>query len=324
MGGRGQHGDGDDCRTMPWAHRCEHVHEVQRVTLWGLVANLILAGLKFVGGVFGFSQALIVDAVHSLSDSATDLAVLFGATYWTAPADEDHPHGHGRIETIITCAIGIMLAVVGLGLCYRALEALRQPPTALPEWAAFCIACASIVGKELLYQWTVRVGKRVGSAAVVANAWHHRSDGLSSVPVAVAILGTRFNPDWTFLDPVAATIVAVLILQAAWKISWPALRQLSDVGVSNKEVAKMRHVATETDGVMAVHALRTRHIGHGLQVDLHVRVDPELTVREGHDIAHAVKRKLLEEVVDVVDVLVHVEPHDAVPAPASEAPSKGT
>jgi cation diffusion facilitator family transporter len=288
---------------------CRQRREVQRITLWGLAANLLLAVVKFLGGVLGASQALVVDAVHSLSDSATDLAVLVGAMYWTAPADDDHPHGHGRIETIITCAIGITLAAVGLGLAYRALNSLREP-AAVPGWIAFYIACASMVGKEWLYRWTLHVGKRLRSSAVVANAWHHRSDALSSLPVAVAILGVQIAPTWTFLDPVAATIVAVLIVQAAWKIVWPALRQLSDVGASEAEQAHFCSVALATEGVQAVHALRTRHIGHGLQLDLHVRVDPDLTVREGHDIAHAVKRRLLEEGAEVVDVLVHVEPHE--------------
>ena len=286
--------------------------EIRRVTWWGLIVNLLLAAVKFVFGVVGASHALVADAVHSLSDSVTDVAVLIGARYWSAPADADHPHGHGRIETIITLLIGAALAVVGIGLGYSALVTLGAPAAAPPGWIAFAAACVSIVAKELLYQWTTHVGRRVKSSALIANAWHHRSDGFSSVPVAVAVLGARLIPQWTFLDPVAAVIVSVFILQAAWQIVWPALKQLSDSGASAEAREKLRGLVASTTGVKAVHALRTRHIGHGLQVDLHVLVDPQLTVRAGHDIAHSVKDILLRDGPEVVDVLVHIEPFDAL------------
>ena len=192
--------------------------EVRRVTLWGLVVNLALAGVKFVFGVVGSSQALVADAVHSLSDSFTDLAILIGAGFWTAPADADHPHGHGRIETLIACVIGITLGSVGVGLAYRAVWTLHAEHAAIPGWSAFLAACASIAAKEFLYRWTVAVGKRVKSSALVANAWHHRSDALSSLPVAVAVLGTRIQPGWVFLDHIAAVIVSVLIVHALQRV----------------------------------------------------------------------------------------------------------
>ena len=284
--------------------------EIQRVTLWGLGLNLILAGLKFVVGFIGSSQALIADAVHSLSDSTTDLAVIVGVKYWTAPADVDHPYGHGRIETMITFFIGILLAGVGIGLAVNALSSIPTSHQSLPRWSVFGVACVSIVVKELMYQWTVRVGKRVKSSALIANAWHHRSDGLSSLPVAIAVLGIQLRPDWVFLDHIAAVIVSVFIVQAAWAISWPAIRQLVDVGATREEREKLRHLAATTQGVLSTHAVRTRQIGPGLQVDLHVMVDPEISVREGHNIAGAVKKRLLLEGPDVVDVLIHIEPYE--------------
>jgi cation diffusion facilitator family transporter len=286
-------------------------NEVRRVTLWGLVVNLVLSGIKFLFGVYGCSQALVADAVHSLSDSITDIVVLVGVCFWSAPPDESHPHGHGRIETLITFFIGILLAGVGIGLGYRAIATLHHQQTASPGWVAFFAACVSIAGKEWLYRWNVRVGRRIKSSALLANAWHHRSDALSSVPVAVAVLGTRIWPAWGFLDHVATVIVSVLILYAAWEISAPAFRQLIDAGASRKEREKIREIALSTEGVGSIHALRTRYIGPGLQIDLHVIVDGTLTVRRGHDIAGAVKRRLIEGGPDVVDVLVHIEPDDS-------------
>jgi cation diffusion facilitator family transporter len=285
--------------------------EVRRVTLWGLVVNLVLAAMKFVFGVVGASQALVADAVHSLSDSVTDVAVVVGAGFWSAPADAEHPHGHGRIETLITTAIGVLLAAVGIGLGWRALQALHEVHQSRPGWVAFAAACLSIVAKELLYRWTAHVGRRLRSSALVANAWHHRSDALSSLPVAVAVLGTRIWPAWGFLDHIAAVIVSVLILHAAWEITWPALRELIDAGASEQERKAMLTLARQTEGVRAVHKLRTRSIGAGLQVDLHVLVEPELSVRAGHAIAGVVKERLLQHGPNVIDVLVHVEPFDA-------------
>lgn len=291
-------------------HSETQAREVRRITLWGLALNLALALLKFVFGVVGASQALVADAVHSLSDSATDVAVLIGAPYWSAPADADHPYGHQRIETMITAVIGVLLGAVGVGLIYRTLATMQAPHDIPPGWTAFAVACISIVAKEALYRWTFRVGKRIKSSAVMANAWHHRSDGMSSVPVALAVLGTRLRPDWSFLDHLGALVVSVLILQVAWKIVWPALNQLADAGASEQERVKLRGLVVNIEGVRAVHAFRTRRLGFGLQVDLHVLVDPLLSVRAGHDIARDVKQKLREEGPDILDVLVHVEPYE--------------
>jgi len=285
--------------------------EVRGVTLWGLAVNLALAALKFVFGTLGTSHALIADAVHSLSDSTTDLAVLIGAPYWSAPADSRHPYGHGRIETLITVLIGATLGAVGLGLIFHTVASLPEPRETLPGWLAFATACASIVSKELLFQWTIRVGRRLRSSALVANAWHHRSDSLSSVPVAIAVLGTKWRPEWIFLDPVATLIVSVFILQASWRIVWPALNQLADTAASEEMHEQLRRLCEDIEGVRETHAIRTRHLGAGYHVDLHVLVDPRLTVRDGHDIASLVERRLREAQGDVVDVLVHIEPYEA-------------
>lgn len=289
---------------------------VRRVTVAGLVGNLLLAGVKFLFGVLGHSQALVADAVHSVSDMATDVAVLVGVKYWSEPADPEHPYGHGRIEIVIAFLIGIVLAAVGVGLAYNAAATLKEGQDQVPGWLAFATACVSVVAKEGLYRWTISVGHRAKSSAVAANAWHHRSDALSSIPVAVAVLATRINPAWAPLDHVAAVLVAALIIHAAWGIARPAFSQLIDAGATEERIAVIRRVAEETSGVYEVHHVRTRYIGPGLQVDLHILVDPDLTVRRGHDIASTVKRRLLDAGQDVVDVLVHTEPDD----PATRRP----
>lgn len=296
--------------------------EVRRVTLWGLAVNLVLSVAKFVVGVLSSSQALVADAVHSLSDMATDVAVLVGVRYWSAPADPNHPYGHGRIETLVSFFIGVVLAGVGVGLAWRAVSSLHEYHGVSPGWPAFGAACLSVVSKELLYRWTAAVGKRVRSPAMVANAWHHRSDAMSSLPVAIAVLGTHIRPTWGFLDHIATVIVAVLILQAAWSIAWPALRQLVDAGAAAEDQADLLALARGIPGVRAVHALRTRYIGSGLQADLHVLVDPAMSVQEGHAIAGAVTDRLRQEGRDVVDVLVHIEPYEGDKAPPPAAPGE--
>ncbi|MEW5924143.1 MAG: cation diffusion facilitator family transporter [Candidatus Zixiibacteriota bacterium] len=291
---------------------------MQKVTLWGLVVNLGLSGIKFFFGILGGSQALVADAVHSLSDSATDIAVIIGARFWTQPADEDHPHGHGRIETMVTFFIGAVLAVVGILIAYKAIRTIDSLHQKGPGWLVFLAACISIITKEILYQWTIKVGKRVKSSAMMANAWHHRSDSFSSIPVAIAVLGSKIQPSWTFLDHIGAIIVAVLIIQASWHIFWPALKQLSDIGATKTDLERLVSLVRKTEGVRDVHALRTRNIGPGLQVDLHVMVDPNLSVYNGHIIAGKVKKQLLDEGPDVVDVLVHIEPFEGSTSQASD------
>jgi cation diffusion facilitator family transporter len=281
---------------------------VRLVTWAGLVVNLLLVALKFVGGILGASQAVVADAVHSLSDCVTDIAVLVGVHYWSQPPDECHPYGHRRIETLVTIAIGLSLGVVGLGLGYNALSTLQAAEPGAPHLVAFVAALVSLVSKELLYHWTVYVGRRAKSSAAIANAWHHRSDALSSVPAVLAVGGAMLLPAWSMLDRIGAIVVSLFILHAAWRIVRPALAELVDAGASAKVRARIDALARGVPGVQDVHALRTRYLGGRLQVDLHVLVDPQLTVREGHRIAHAVGKCLRSEGPGVEDVLVHVEP----------------
>lgn len=291
----------------------EGTRRLRQVTLYGLGVNLLLSVVKGVVGWISQSQALTADAVHSLSDIASDLAVLIGVDYWTAPADDCHPHGHGRIETLVSFFIGCALAFVALGLIHRAVTTLHLRHVDTVGWAALAAALLSLICKEALYRWTAEAGKRLKSTALIANAWHHRSDALSSVPVAVAVLGTKLYPGLVFLDHVAAVVVSALLIKVAWDISWPSLRQLVDAGVDRSARRRLADIARDAPGVMDVHALRTRHIGPGLQVDLHVLVDPAISVRAGHDVATDVGNRLLESGPDVMDVMVHVEPFEPEP-----------
>ena len=281
---------------------------VRRVTWIGLLANVLLAGIKFAGGLLGSSQAVIADAVHSLSDCVTDLAILVGVRYWSAPPDSCHPYGHRRIETLITVFIGLSLAGVAVALGYDAVRALVAGEHRNPEPIALGAALISIVVKEVLYHWTRGAGRRARSPALVANAWHHRTDALSSIPVAAAVGAAWYDPSLAFLDGVGTVVVAGFILFAAWRIVLPGLGELVDRGAGERQVEEIERIAAAIEGVSEVHAVRSRFSGVGLHVDLHVLVDGALTVSASHDIASAVKRALIEQGPGVLDAVVHIEP----------------
>lgn len=284
-------------------------HIINRVTWWGLVINVVLSGLKMLAGIYGGCQALIADAVHSLSDLTTDAAVLIGVRYWSAPADKRHPYGHGRIETIVSLVIGMALFAVAVYIGYDSMATYNGGDVFHPDWWVFGAALVSIVSKEWLYRWTVNTGKRIKSSALMANAWHHRSDAFSSIPVAIAVLISMIYPN-DYIDHIAALMVSVLILKAAWSIMSQAFEQLIDAGADAACVARLRDLAFATQGVRDVHKIRTRNIGSGLQVDMHVLVDPAMTVLDSHNIAVEVQKRLVSAEKDVIDVLVHIEPYE--------------
>jgi cation diffusion facilitator family transporter len=283
---------------------------IKRITWIGFASNLLLSGIKFTLGILGRSNALIADAAHSLSDVSTDLVILFGAKYWTAPPDRKHPYGHQRIETLVTMVIGGALIAVGLGIGYEAILTVHEKHIMQPDWLALVGALLSIVCKEILYRCTRSVGRRINSSAVVANAWHNRADAISSVPVAIAILVAMIEPELAYVDSVGALIVCVFILYSSWKIIKPALEEISEAGVSSSAYDKIKEVAYSIKGVKNVHAIRTRKMGQGVLVDLHMEVDADLTVKEGHDIAAMAKFKLMNEGPSLLDVVIHIEPFE--------------
>ncbi len=288
----------------------DEIKRIRQVTWVGVGINLLLAVVKFTVGIVGKSQAVVADAVHSLSDMSTDFAVIFGVKFWSAPPDEDHPYGHRRIEALVTVAIGLLLAGVALGLGYKAVTDVSKDQFQQTTWIALWGPLVSIIFKELLYHWTISEGKKVNSSAVIANAWHHRSDALSSVPALVAVIVSAINPSLAFVDQIGAVIIALFILKVSWDIIRPALAELTDQGVSESSREKIKKIVASITDVQEVHKVRTRKVGPQVFVDLHVLVDPMLTVLQGHTIAEIVREQLIAQCDKVYDVVVHVEPFE--------------
>ena len=290
------------------SHDADREKIVRKVTWVGLWVNLFLAAIKFTAGIYGRSQALVADAIHSLTDLTTDIAVIAGSHYWSRPPDENHPYGHRRLETLVTVFIGVVLIAAGIGIGWKAISALQEKHASPPGWIAVAAALASIVCKESIYRWTAMTGRRLKSAALAANAWHHRTDAFSSIPVLIAVAGARVFPSWSFLDHLGAAVVSIFILHASIKIIWPGLSELIDVGAPKETRKKIRDIAVKNEGVLQVHDIRTRYISSSIQVDLHIVVDGLITVRQGHDIADDVKARIIDRIPEVLDVIVHVDP----------------
>jgi cation diffusion facilitator family transporter len=298
---------------MPFLHKPKENNAmvVRKATLLGMAINIFLAIFKFIAGVFGNSRALVADAIHSLSDLSTDIAILIGSRYWSLPPDVEHPYGHRRIETLISIAIGLVLASVGVFLALDAIKSLSgERKSNLPTLLAAAMAFISIVVKEWLYRYTLKVGKRIKSSATIANAWHHRSDAFSSIPVLVAILVSYAFPLWFFLDAVAAILVSVFILQAAFHIAWPGISEIIDRGASKEIDDKLMNIALAIPEVKSVHNLRTRYSGGSLCVDMHIVLTPSITLHNAHLIGNRVRDSFIASDLDILEVLIHLDPHD--------------
>ncbi len=285
-----------------------NTREFLKVTWIGLWINVVLSGLKIWAGIVGNSRAVLADGFHSLSDLVSDVALLIGVRFWSAPADEGHPHGHQRLESLVTLGIALLLAVLSVLLVHDAALSLLGGEHRVVGLVAAMAALLSIVIKEALYRWTVYKGKELRSSALVANAWHHRSDALSSIPAALSAGIAYVTPDLAVLDLIGTIIVAMFLCSAAWKIAWPALNELTDRGVCEETRADLIKTAASVPGVRDVHDLRTRFLGAGVQVDLHIMVDGAMSVEAGHKVASAVEDALMDLGPQVTDVLVHLEP----------------
>ena len=294
--------------------------EIRRVTLMGAVLDLGLGLGKIAGGHLGHSQALIADGVHSLSDLTTDAIVLWAARHGSRGADSDHPYGHERIQTAATVMLGVTLIAVAAMICYDAVDRMFHPELfAIPLKMTLVIAAISIISKEGIYHYTLRVARRVQSALLRANAWHSRSDALSSVVVFVGLGGTMAG--LPYLDAVAAVAVAVMVAHVGWRLGWDALRELVDTGLDNTNLDNMRETMMAVQGVRSIHQLRTRRMGPQALADVHVIVDPHISVSEGHRIADEVEKMLYAEIDELSDVTVHVDPEEDVDAgPSSHLP----
>lgn len=285
-------------------------YDSQRITIIGAVVNVVLAGIKILLGTIGNSYALVVDGIHSLSDLATDVLVVVVAHHGGADADEDHPYGHQRIETAASVALGVLLALTGVGILWDAIDRLFETNRLMTPGALAIIgALLSIIAKEALFQYTKVVAKRVKSPLLLANAWHHRSDAISSIVVLIGIIGTIAGLD--YLDAIAATVVALMIIHIGWGLAWSALRELVDTGLDASRITSIREVIQSVPGVQALHMLRTRRMGETALVDVHIQLDnPRASVSEGHQVSEAVRGRLVNEIEEITDVTVHIDPED--------------
>jgi len=280
-----------------------------RVTLIGSIVDFILGIAKIIVGFSAQSQALIADGVHSLSDLVTDIAVLYAAKHSHQVADENHPYGHGRIETVVTVGLGIALIAIAVGIMVDATDRLFNPNTLFaPGMLAFIIAAISVLAKEGIYHYTMVFARRYRSNMLKANAWHSRSDSISSVVVGIGILGSMAG--LTYLDAIAAIIVGIMIAKIGWDLAANSVKELIDTGLEKDRVAAIEKSILEVDGVGTLHVLRTRQIGSDALVDVHIQVDPYLSVSEAHYISETVRSKLIDEIEEVIDVMVHIDPED--------------
>ena len=291
----------------------DRVKEVYKVTIAGSIINVVLLVLKFVAGILGHSAAMIADAIHSLTDFATDVVVLVFVKLGNKPMDKDHDYGHGKYETLATAIIGISLFVVGVMICYsgvtktyRAIcgETLQQPGV-----VALIAAIVSIVMKEWAYQFTVKAGRRYHSEAVVANAWHHRSDALSSIGTMFGIGGAIIlGEKWAVLDPLAAIVVSAFIIKAAWGLVMQSVKELTDASLPETEEDEILKIANEEQGVGEIHNLRTRRIGNKIAVEMHIRMPGSLSLYEAHEHATHIETKLKQHFGADTHVGIHLEP----------------
>lgn len=292
----------------------DRVSRATRVTWLSVVVNVVLTVSKFVVGILGHSAAMVADAVHSASDFATDFAVMVGMRLAGRPEDEDHPYGHGKFETLTAILVGIALCGVGLMISFHAGESIfaavvwgRYPQR--PELIALWAGLISIVAKEILYQVTVRVARETANDALLANAWHHRSDAFSSVATSAgAGAAALFGGPWVLLDPVAAIFVGLVLLKIAWDIVRDSLDKLMEHGMGLEENERILSLIHSVPGLFEPHHLRSRRVGAVAVIEIHFRVDPEMTVRESHELASHAEHLLKDAFGKDAIVTIHVEP----------------
>lgn len=286
----------------------ERYSYAKKVTIVGGVCNAFLGIVKLVFGYLGSSHALLADGVHSLSDLLTDGLVLIASKYGSQAADDDHPYGHQRIETAATFFLSLLLVVVGVAIFYDGLKHVLYDNHDELGYDILVVAIISIGINELLFHYTISAGKKIGSKLLIANAWHHRSDAASSAVVCVGVGGNMLG--FVYFDPLAASLVGILIVKMGWKLGWRSMSELIDTSVDVKLLDKIKNIINTTPGVVELHQLRTRFMGGAIFVDVHLIVGSKLSVSEGHYIGQAVALNLRRNVNLISDVTVHIDPED--------------
>lgn len=287
--------------------------ETYRVTIAGSIINILLLAFKFAAGILGHSAAMIADAIHSLTDFVTDAIVLVFVRLGSKPTDHDHDYGHGKYETLASAIIGVSLLVVGMMICYsgvtKTYHAMCGEPLQQPGFIALAAAVASVVLKEWAYRFTVRVGRRCHSEAVVANAWHHRSDALSSVGTTVGIGGAIIlGEKWAVLDPLTAIVVSFFIMKAAWSVLSKAVDELTDGSLPKETEDEIEKIVNEDKDVSVVHNLCTRRIGNRIAIEMHVRMPGETSLYVAHRHATEIEQRLKQRFGADTHISIHLEP----------------
>lgn len=288
--------------------KVQRYRATRNITLVGALADFVLGILKLVTGYLATSQALLADGVHSLSDLATDFMVIWAAREASRAPDANHPYGHQRIETLGTIVLGIVLALVAVGIAWDAGRSALAGGAPTPGFAALIVATVSVFSKEAIFRYTMGVARRFDSELLRSNAWHSRSDALSSLVVIAGIAGSIMG--YSRFDALAAVIVAAMILWVGGKMTWSGVSDLIDTGVRPERVIQIARTAKDVRGVRDVHDLRTRRMGTEIYLDGHVRVDPKVSVSEGHRIGEAVRHRLRKEFDDITDITIHIDAED--------------
>lgn len=294
----------------------EEIKIGRHVTWVGFWTNAALSVFKIVAGVYGRSSAMIADGVHSASDLLTDIAVLIVIGVSRKKADSSHSYGHGKIETFVTFLISLLLAAVGIGILVdgveRGIAFFRGSEILQPTWIALTMAVVSILVKEWLFRYTRTAARKIGSSAMEANAWHHRSDAFSSLATLAGIAGAMFlGPGWRFLDPLAAVFVSVLIIAMAYNMAKTSVRELLEASLPAEESDRIKCIIETTPGVMDYHHFRSRSNGNTKIIDFHIQLDPDLSLRTAHDIATNVENRIKNEFGPAV-VNIHMEPYHSL------------
>ena len=296
--------------------------DVRKVTLIGSALDFMLGIAKIAVGGLANSQALIADGILSFSDLLTDFMVLYAAKHSHKAADEDHPYGHGRIETLATVSLGIVLIIIALGIAYSSIQRLSDPGILLDlSTLALLVALISVISKEWIYRYTIAAARRLRSDMLMANAWHSRSDAFSSIVVVLGIAGVMLG--YPYLDAVAAVVVAAMIAKIGFDLVRSSTRELIDTALDPEKIKTIQKHIHAVSGVRSAHTLRSRKSAGDAFVDVHIQVDPRLSVSEGHQIGDAVRRRLMSHVDEVTDVTVHIDPeNDETGSPCNDLPSR--
>ncbi|VAW92189.1 Cobalt-zinc-cadmium resistance protein [hydrothermal vent metagenome] len=304
------------------AHLDTRYSETVRVTVIGAVLDLALGVVKILIGLVANSQALIADGVHSLSDLMTDGLVLYAAKHASCEADAEHPYGHARIETVATVILGIALIAVAVGISSDSIRRLFTPEDLLiPGYWALIIAIISIISKEAIYHYTMFVANKLRSNMLRANAWHSRSDAISSIIVVIGIVGSMLG--LTYLDTLAAVGVALMVAKIGWDLVWHSMRELMDTGLESDKIANIEEIIQSIDGVQTLHMLRSRLMGADALIDVHIQVSEDISVSEGHYISETVSKRLIAEIEEIREVMVHIDPEDdETSQPSSALPER--